>query len=63
MNTSFGFDWGPLSVTRVAHFKPTKSQTGHRVITVSTEEGESIDVYVSEKGRSIRVWKNLKELK
>lgn len=46
----YGFAWGPMGVTRVAEYKGTV------VVDITTDTGKSISVYVSPKGRSIRVF-------
>ena len=55
--TQYGFTWGGAVVTRLAEFDGTV------VIGVSTEAGESVAVYVSPAGRSVRVFQDGKELK
>ena len=55
-NTRYGFQWGPAEVTRMAHIEGRG-----RVIGVRTPH-DSIQVYVTEKGRSIRVWRGNVEL-
>ena len=46
----YGFRWGPLVVERTAHFEGR----GY-VVTIKTER-ESMQVYVSEKGRKLRAY-------
>lgn len=46
----FGFDWGPLSVTRLTHVEGRG-----RVLEVKTAH-RTLQVYVSEAGRSLRVF-------
>jgi hypothetical protein len=55
-NGPYGFAWGPVEVRR------RMSHNGRVVLTVETDTGQSIDVYVSRTGRSLRVFKNHKEL-
>lgn len=55
-NGPYGFAWGPVEVRR------TMSHKGCVVLTVETGTGQSIDVYVSRTGRSLRVFKDHKEL-
>ncbi len=55
--TSHGFRWGNTKIERLALIG------GYRVIRVSTTTGEELSIVVSPAGRSIRVWKNDKELK
>ena len=52
----FGFKWGPMWVTRIARLG-----TRGRVLQVRTDH-RKIEVFVSDKGRSIRVWRDGKEL-
>lgn len=52
-----GFTWGPCNVTR------TMEIDGRVVLTITTDTGQSLDVYVSRTGRSVRVFKNGQELK
>lgn len=62
MNTTqYGFQWGPLEVTRIAHFEPRKGRECY-VLAVETEHG-ALNVYVSKTGRSMRVFREGKELK
>lgn len=51
----YGFRWGQLDVTRAMEFR------GQKCILIETEF-DIVQVYVSPKGRSIRVWHNHKEL-
>jgi hypothetical protein len=46
-----GFAWGPVEVRR------TMSINGRVLITIQTDAGQSIDVYVSKTGRSLRIFK------
>lgn len=59
--TRYGFTWGPLEVRRLATFK------GNRVLGVYIEGDDSqhprLEIYVSPTGRSVRVWRDGKELK
>lgn len=43
----FGFDWGPMSVTRCAHIE------GRGYIVEITTDHSRLQVYVTEKGRKI----------
>ncbi len=58
--TEFGFTWGPMEVSRTALLEV--GDRASRVVTVKSEHG-SVDVYVSRTGRSIRVFRDGKELK
>lgn len=48
--TEFGFEWGPMTVTRAATIP-----SGY-VLNIKTDAGREIDVYVSAQGRSLRVF-------
>jgi hypothetical protein len=55
-----GFTWGNMEVTRMM----TLPNGGH-VLNVKAEGKkyqEGVEIYLSPKGRSIRVWRNGKEL-
>ena len=54
--TQYGFQWGPLDVVRIAHF-PGRG----RVLGLKTQHDE-LEVFVTNKGRRIRAWKDGKEL-
>lgn len=60
-DTQYGFIWGPIEVSR-ATFLGTEKRPGHRVLFIETGR-DKLQVYVSDKGRSVRVYKNHKELK
>ena len=47
----YGFDWGPLSVERLVHVEGRG-----RVLEVKTEH-RTLQVYCSEAGRSLRVFR------
>jgi len=49
----YGFTWGPVTVQRTAVMPQ-----GHHVLTVN-----GLDIYVSPTGRSVRVFRDGKELK
>lgn len=49
----YGFTWGPVKVQRTAVMPQ-----GHHVLTVN-----GLDIYVSPTGRSVRVFRDGKELK
>ena len=54
----YGFKWGPMSVVRAATF------ARHRVVHITTDGNDDVlEVYVSNTGRSVRVFKNGTELK
>ena len=48
--TMYGFQWGPIEVTRMAHIDGRG-----RVIGIDTPH-HRCQLYVSEAGRSIRLW-------
>ena len=51
--------WGPLAVTAIAHVEGR----GY-ILDIETEaRRQPLQVYVTEKGHSIRVWRDGKELK
>lgn len=52
----YGFTWGPLRVER------TMSLKGSVVIRIFAGDNE-LEVYASPTGRSLRAWKNHKEMK
>ena len=55
--TTFGFDWGPVKVERIAHFEPRKGREAF-ILRVN-----DLEIYVSKTGRSVRVFRDGKELK
>lgn len=59
-NDPHGFTWGNVEVTRMMVLP-----TGGRVLNVRAKGKsyrEGMEIYVSPKGRSIRVWRDGKEL-
>jgi hypothetical protein len=58
--TQYGFRWGPLEVMRLAEFPRAKDKTCY-VLGIRTDAGTYIDVYVSDTGRSIRVYSDSHE--
>lgn len=60
--TLHGFNWGPMKVIRAARFAGRPRHPGNRVVIIETRY-ESVSVYVTEGGRSIRIFKDGKELK
>lgn len=54
--TGFGFTWGPCEVQRAFEVN------GQICIRLLTDAGHRIDVYVSQAGRSVRVWRDGKKL-
>lgn len=59
--TQHGFTWGPMLVERWASF-PRSSRGKTRVIGIRTPGGHVLNVYVSPTGRSVRVFRDGKEL-
>lgn len=55
--TDFGFTWGPVTVTRMAHIP------GRGYVIGIDAGSKRAQVYVSEKGRSLRFWLDHEELK
>jgi hypothetical protein len=55
----YGFTWGPVTVTRLAHLKIGKRES--YVTEVATSK-HRVEVYASRTGRSLRVWRDGKEL-
>ena len=59
--TRYGFRWGPMRVERMSHLALRK---GREFFSVSVEtDYHHVEVYVSRTGRSVRVWRDGKELK
>lgn len=58
----YGFRWGPLIVQRTASLHRGK-QGEWRVLTLKTDAGRTLDVYVSPTGRSVRVFDRGEELR
>ena len=56
----YGFQWGPMLVERWAHFRHHTDSESY-VLGVTAGKNK-VEVYVSRTGRSVRVWKNGKEL-
>lgn len=52
---SYGFAWGPVVVRRLAHF--TRGRRESYVVSVN-----GLDIYVSRTGRSVRVFRDGREL-
>lgn len=55
--TKYGFRWGPIEVIRCTEID------GAVALRVETFGGEGIEVYSSPKGKSLRVFRDGKELK
>lgn len=55
--TDYGFQWGNLEVVRAHH-----DERRGRVLQVKVDGKERLQVYVSNGGRSVRVWRGDKEL-
>ena len=54
--TDYGFTWGPMKVERVAEY------CGTRALSVEVPGQPRIEILVSPKGRSIRVFRGEDEL-
>jgi hypothetical protein len=53
----YGFRWGPISVVRTA------TLARHRVLTISMDGNDKpLEIYVSNTGRSVRVFRDGKEM-
>lgn len=52
----FGFQWGPTWVTRIGHIAGRG-----RLLEIKTDHAK-VEIWVSEKGRKVRVWRDGKEL-
>jgi hypothetical protein len=59
--TQYGFDWGPASVRRCISREDDNSVMLE--VISRTNEKNRVQIYISGKGRSIRVFKGTKELK
>lgn len=59
-STSYGFTWGPVTVNRLSTF-PRKNGLCF-VLEVETDT-QTLNIYVSPTGKSVRVFRNGKELK
>lgn len=52
----FGFKWGPAHIHRICHIEGKG-----RLLSVKTEHG-CIEVWISEKGKSLRAFRDGREL-
>lgn len=57
--TDYGFKWGSMEVTRIL------SHEGYKAVTVGPvdDPDRSVEIYVSPKGKSVRVFRKGMELK
>lgn len=55
--TDYGFIWGPMEVTRIC----VVDRKGY-ILRVKTDS-KDLEIYVSEKGRSVRAWLDHEPLK
>lgn len=67
-DTQYGFKWGPVAVERLAEFPRSGGQCKvmglYRVKGPTRADMEQVlEIYVSPTGRSVRVFRNGKELK
>lgn len=60
--TQYGFTWGPIEVERMTAFEFRAGRGVSRSLKVATPYG-AVNVYVSPTGRSIRVFRDGKELR
>lgn len=67
-DTRYGFKWGPVAVERMAEFPRSNGQA--KVIGIYRVDGphradmfQMLEIYVSPRGRSVRVFRGGKELK
>ena len=60
-NNDYGFTWGNVEVTRLFHLEGRGREVNVRPVGRSFNDG--VTVYISDKGRSVRVFKNGRELK
>lgn len=58
----YGFRWGPMVVQRAAEFPRGDVDKPTRCLRVITDTGAEVEVYVSPTGRSLRVYRDGKEL-
>ena len=58
--TDYGFNFGPMLVERLARFAPRKGREV-TVLKVQTDH-HTLNIYASRTGRSVRVYKDGKEL-
>lgn len=57
--TTFGFTWGPVEVSRAAAIE--RNNGTYRVLHVATP-AHTVAIYVSPTGRSVRVFRDHKEM-
>jgi len=60
--TAYGFTWGQVKVERLISVEPKKGRGTYRVLSVDTEHSK-LEITVSPTGRSVRVFRDGKELK
>lgn len=60
--TQYGFTWGPMEVSRRSSMTRRAGEGLSRALGVKTPYHD-LDVYVSPTGRSVRVFRDGKELK
>jgi hypothetical protein len=67
-DTRYGFQWGPVAVERLASIKDGRGER-RRVLGIyigdsdNPHRKQALEIYVSPSGRSVRVWRDGKELK
>lgn len=57
----YGFEWGPVTVTRLASFSPKAGRGRYYMVEVRSVH-HTLTIHVSPTGRSVRVFKGGKEL-
>lgn len=55
--TDYGFTWGPMELTRICHVE------GRGYVLEVKTDSKNLQIYVSEKGRSVRAWLDHEPLK
>lgn len=61
--TDYGFDWDQVNVERLASIKRKASDPhSDKIIRIRTKY-RTLEIYVSPTGRSVRVWRDHKEIK
>ncbi len=55
--TTYGFTWGPITVTRMALLPD-----GRHVLGIDTNGSPALEIYVSRTGKSVRAFRGGREL-
>jgi hypothetical protein len=53
--TDFGFTWGNISIIRTGTMR-TGRDSMTRIVSIEVNDERRLDIYISEKGRSVRVF-------